>query len=74
MKEEGAAGEGEVAALAATQAQAGNDDDDDEEGRELVGREYTDAVLWELEWLPFNIRQALARSSGAWLLGWGGFA
>lgn len=29
------------------------------------GREYMESALWELEWLPYTIRQALARSPGA---------
>ena len=44
-----------------------------EEGIDLTfGKEYTEAALWELEWLPYLLRLALARSSGAFesVYGW----
>lgn len=65
MKEEGAAGEGEVATVATASSSSTHDDEDEqEEEEEGMGKEHSDAVLWELEWLPFMLRQALARSEG----------
>lgn len=74
LKEEGAAGEGEVATVSAAQSQSTGDEGEKEEAMEEEedeegAREHSMAVLWELEWLPFMLRQALARSSGA---AWGG--
>lgn len=44
----------------------GNDDGVAGGGIDLTfGRENTEAALWELEWLPYLIRLALARSPGA---------
>jgi hypothetical protein len=79
LKEESAAGEGEVVAMAAASASSTSEeenDGDDKEQQEGVmsgialdfGREYMESALWELEWLPYTIRQALARSPGEILI------
>ena len=65
----------QVSSSAASDEQAGEgngegNDDGVSGGIDLTfGREYTEAALWELEWLPYLIRLALARSPGAlrWL-------
>ena len=69
----------QASSAAASDEQGEGNDDGVAGGIDLTfGREYTEAALWELEWLPYLIRLALARSPGAFALivdcVWGLFA
>lgn len=60
----------QASSAAAEEQQGEREENDDAPGIDLTfGQEYTEAALWELEWLPYLIRLALARSPGALIIG-----